>query len=256
MLEALISLVGLRKVVPLAPAAFSPQLPEVDSEETEHDAEDFEPDLESVAGVGCIISYRDSQGVESVRRITCRKLSQRAATFYLQAYCHERAALRTFRVDRVTEVACGVTGEIFSPASTFFARYGAENEGGAAVGFGLNVQLAADLRAGLNVLAFLARADGRVVPEEEDVMATYCQSFALRFGNDGFDHDGSCRYATQLAPDAETFYVSLVRLTRDGAPQGLAQLTRRAAGQLIEADGVQHEREFHFGLKVQEYLAA
>jgi len=218
--------------------------------------DDFEPDLESVAGVGCIVTYRDSKGAESVRRITCRKLSRNGTVMYLQAYCHERGALRTFRLDRLTEAVCGVTGEIFAPASVFFKRYGVADHGGAAVGFGLGVQLAADLRAGLNVLAFLARVDGRVVPAEEQVIARYCQSFGVRFGSDSFDHAGTCRYSVQLAPDAETFYVSLHRLKRDGGPIGLARMTLQAAGELIDADGKQDPKEFYFGTQVREYLAS
>jgi hypothetical protein len=253
MLEGLFDLIRGRRIVPQAPPDFRPQLPETDEPEDDLQ-DDFEPDLESIAGVGCIVTYAGSKGAVSIRRITCRKLSRKETTHYLQAYCHEREALRTFRIDRMVEVACGVTGEVFTPGSKFFTPYSVASDGGAAVGFGLNVRLATDLRAGLNVLAFLARVDGQVVPEEQEVMARYCQSFGLRFCSDSFDYEGTCRYACHLAPDAETFYVSLERLLRNGAPQGLAQLTKRAAGDLIDADGIQAPEEFHYALKLQEFL--
>jgi hypothetical protein len=155
----------------------------------------------------------------------------------------------------MTEVACGVTGEVFIPGGQFFDRFAVTDDGGSAVGFGLHPRLAADLRAGLNVLAFLARVDGKVVPEEREVLSLYCQSFGLRYADDAFDYDGVCSYACKLAPDAETFFVSIERLNRSGAPDGLAALTRRTAGQMIDADGVQHEREFYYGVKLQEALA-
>lgn len=255
MLEGLFDLIRGRRIVPHAPPDFQPQLPA--SDDTQDDVQsDFEPDLEGIAGVGCIVTYADSKGATSIRRVTCRKLSRKETTLYLQAYCHERQALRTFRIDRMVEVACGATGEVFAPGSEFFAPYNVTSDGGAAVGFGLNVRLATDLRAGLNVLAFLARVDGLVVPEEQDVIARYCQSFGLRYCDDTFDYDGTCSYACNLAPDAETFYVSMERLLRDGAPRDLAQLTKRAAGDLIAADGVQAPEEFHYGRKLQEYLSA
>jgi hypothetical protein len=225
-------------------------------EDDENELEDsFEPDLESVAGVGCILTYSSSQGDVSMRRVTCRKLSRLSEVAYLQGWCHERQSLRTFRLDRILEAACGVTGEVFIPGSAFFDRFAITEDGASSVGFGLNVRLAADLRAGLNVLAFLARADGRIVPEERDVMHSFCRSFALRFASDSFDFDGVCNHASGLAPDAETFFVSLQRLTRRSAPEGLPRLVRRYAGDLIEADGEQHPKEFYFGVKVQEALA-
>lgn len=246
---------GLR-VVPLAPPGFTPSLPDQDPDDDEHHFNEVSPDLEGIAGVGCILTYVDCKGSISLRRVTCRKLSEHDGVLYLQAFCHERGALRTFRVDRITELACGSTGEVFAPASVFFEPFSVTHDGGAAAGFGLHVRLAADLRAGLNVLAFLAKVDGKVVPEEREVLRRYCQSFGLRYADHTFDFDGVCSYATKLAPDAETFYVSIERLTRPHAPAGLVGLTRHAAGQLIDADGIQHEKEFYYGLRLQEALAA
>lgn len=255
MLDGLRVLLDGLRVVPAAPAGFTPSLPLHDPDENEHAFGELSPDLEGVAGVGCILTYSDCEGNVSLRRVSCRKLSERTGVLYLQGFCHERQALRTFRVDRITEVVCGSTGEVFVPASVFFERFTVARDGGAAVGFGLHVRLAADLRAGLNVLAFLAKVDGKVVPEERQVLSRFCQSFGLRYADDGFDYDGVCGYAAHLAPDAETFYVSIERLTRPSAPAGLAALTRQAAGQMIDADGVQHEKEFYYGLRLQEALA-
>jgi hypothetical protein len=253
MFDGLRSLIDGLRVVPAAPPGFTPSLPPHDADEGEFD--DGAPDLEGVAGVGCIITYADCNGNLSVRRVTCRKLSERAAVLYLQGFCHERQALRTFRLDRMEEVACGATGEVFAPGLLFFQRFTVAHDGGSAVGFGLHPRLAADLRAGLNVLAFMAKVDGKVVPEEREVLSRYCQSFGLRFADGVFDFDGVCSYAAKLAPDAETFYVSLDRLTRSGATAGLATLTRQAAGQMIDADRVQHESEFYYGVQLQEALA-
>jgi len=254
MLDGLRDLIRGQRVVPTAPQSFAPSIPDADDWEDAEEG-DYDPDLASIAGVGCIITYSSSGGSISVRRVTCRKLSRKGTVLYLQGFCHERGALRTFRLDRMTEVACGVTGEVHVPGSAFFEGYETMADGGAAVGFGLHVRLAADFRAGLNVLAFLAKVDGKFVPAEQEVMRAYCSSFGLRYCTDDFDHDGACTYAVRLAPDAETFYVAMERLTRAGAPAGLASLIRSFAGRLIDADGIQHPKEFYYGVRLQEYLA-
>lgn len=252
MLKELWQLIEGHRVRPVAPIDFEPVLPDVD------DPDPFEegraPEIEPIAGIGCILTYQDSKGQVSVRRVTCRKLSHLKDVLYVQAYCHERQKLRTFRIDRITETACGITGEIFVPGSSFFERFSATEDGGAAVSFGLNPRLATDLRAGLNILAFLAKADGRIVPEERTVMQEFCQSFGVRYSDGDFDFDEVCQHAQRLAPDAETFFVALERLTSGDAPLGLRAIVRRFAGDLIEADGEQHPKEFYFGMKVQEAL--
>jgi hypothetical protein len=253
MLDELWRLIEGRRVIPAAPTGFSPKLPSEDDFDLIED--DGDADLEGIAGVGCILTYEDSRGALSIRRVTCRKLSHHKDARYVQAWCHERQSLRTFRLDRITETACAVTGELFTPGSLFFDHFVGTEDGGAAVGFGLSVRLAADLRAALNVLAFLAKADGRIVPEERDVMQLFCQAFALRYANGDFDFDGVCQHAQRLAPDAEIFFVSLQRLTQRGAADGISKLVRRYAGDLIEADGEQHPKEFYFGMKVQEALS-
>jgi hypothetical protein len=253
MIDSIPDYIKARRVVPAAPATFLPSLPDVDDDPL-GDVEDFEPDLESVAGIGCVIEYLDSKGLASVRRITCRKISSLGGVDYVQAYCHERSQLRTFRIDRVTEVICGSTGEVFETAAEFFSRYSVANDGGSAIGFGLGVKLAADFRAGLNVLAFLGRADVRFTSEEKEAAEGFCRSFAIRLAPPDFDYEGAARHAANLAPDAETFYVSLARLKREGAPEGLSKLVVNWSAQLIAADGVQAPEEFHFGTKVEEYL--
>lgn len=254
MLDGLRSLIHGLRVVPAAPLDFTPSLPAYDFDEDEQEFDELSPDLEGVAGIGCIITYADCKGSVSIRRVTCRKLSDHGAVLYLQGFCHERQALRTFRLDRMVEVACGITGEVFVPGILFFQRFAVTHDGGAAVGFGLHPRLSADLRAGLNVLAFLAKVDGKVVPEERVVLRQFCQSFALRYADGEFDYDGVCEYAAKLAPDAETFYVSIERLTRPTAPEGLKGLTRQVAGHMIDADGLQHPKEFYYGLRLQEAL--
>lgn len=48
-----------------------------------------------------MIEYRDSRGQVTQRRITTRTVVEQDGVRYLQAVCHERHALRSFRLDRI-----------------------------------------------------------------------------------------------------------------------------------------------------------
>lgn len=255
MLDLLRNLIGRRRVLPTAPDTFSPVLATVDVEEISSTVE-AAPDLESIGGIGCIITYKDSGGDHSVRRITCRRLSRKETTVYLQAFCHEREAVRTFRLDRIEEVCSGETGEVFRPAGRFFEPYHATNDGGAAVGWGLSIQKAADLRASLNVLAFLARADGHFCPNEVQVVAEFARVFAHSVAGKPLDHEAVAAYAQKLAPDGETFFVALQRIGNDGAASHLGKMLLGAAAKLVQADGELEDSETLLWETVEEYLDA
>lgn len=253
MLDGIMALFRGRRVLPATSENFSVILPPDDPVDMDF-GDDEEPDLESIAGVGCVLTYQDSRGAASMRRVTCRRLTDNAGTHYLKAFCHERSALRTFRLDRISDVACGATGEIYRPSAIFFSRFILEQDTGSTVGFGLSVQAAADLRACLNVLTFIARVDGRFIGSERETLQGFCQSYAVRYASDKFNLDGAMRYAVDLAPDAETFYVALERLTRERAPDGLRELVARFAVRMMDADGIQDDREFRYVNAVRDYL--
>lgn len=255
MLERFLDFIGRRKVLPLALGTFAVRLPDQDADEMLLVGPELDS-IECISGVGCTIKYSDSSGEESERRLSCRKLMKNGDTLYLQAFCHERDAIRTFRVDRMSEVSCGATGEIFDKPDEFFSRYTADQSDGSALAFGLSFVLAADLRASLNVMAFLARSDGHFADSEASAVADFCTVFANRFGTHRFMREGANAYARKLAPDSETFFLSLNRLKRQDSPSGLARLVVLASSNLISADGEFSAQEIHFGEKVFEYLDA
>jgi hypothetical protein len=242
-----------RRVMPVSPDGFSAIIPSNDPEDMAGELAS-PPDLESIAGVGCILTYLDSRGDDSVRRVTCRRLSVNAGTLSLEALCHERSARRTFRLDRIVEVACGASGEVYVPPSLFFSRFVIVEGTGSVIGFGLNVQAATDLRACLNVLTFIGRVDGRFIRTEKEVLEEFCQAYALRYASDNFNLEGAMRYAKDLSPDSETFYVALERLMRPRAPAGLRELLARFSVRIMDADGIQDEREFRYLCAVRDYL--
>lgn len=213
-------------------------------------------DLAQIGGVGCVITYVDAGGGRSVRRVTCRTLSQVRDVRYLQAFCHERVAVRSFRLDRIVDVACGVTGEVFEPATLFFDRFDVSARPGHETVFGLDAELATDLRACLNVLVFLGRADGRLVPQEARLIDEFCTVFGVRYAGERYADQDVRQHARLLAPDADIFFAALDRIKRANAPLGLARLVLQSAARLIDADGIHHPREFELAAELQDYLSS
>ena len=70
-----------------------------------------------LADMTCIIRYVDGWGDQSTRRITIALVERRAYAVLIEAYCHERRAARTFRLDRVQECWDSGTGEVIDLAS-------------------------------------------------------------------------------------------------------------------------------------------
>lgn len=253
MFDKFLDFIGRRKVLPLALDTFAVRLPDNDADEMLLLDQHAEA-LESISGIGCTIKYFDANGEESERRLSCRKLTKIGGIFYLQAFCHERDAMRTFRVDRISELSCGATGEVFDKPQDFLSRYTADESNGSASAFGLSFVLAADLRASLNIMAFIARSDGHFADSEATAVADFCTVFAERFATQRFMREGATTYARKLAPDSETFILALTRLKRPDAPTGLAKLVVQASSNLIQADGAFSEQEIHFGEQVFKFL--
>src|ERR1700754_2186121 len=92
---------SLRSKVPVAPypSHLNVILPDEDDPESlVHREGILKGHAEPVSGYCCIITYSDIRGRISQRRITCQKMSSAGGVLYIYAYCHEREAVRQFRV--------------------------------------------------------------------------------------------------------------------------------------------------------------
>lgn len=208
-------------------------------------------DAESITGRVLIIEYRDTRGQVSNRQITCRNLADRAGTLYLQAWCHARRAPRCFRVDRIAGLADSTSGEIYDVADFF--RAAPREESHSAYHFGLSVRQFADFNAALNVLAFLARCDGRWHPMEGERIEQFVSSYWLRSEiRSDLDLATVRRHVDRLAPDAESFWVSLSRCAEHPV---LRPIIRQHAGAVVDADGVHHPQELYWGRMIDEFIA-
>ncbi len=209
-------------------------------------------DLDGISGIACQIVYRDSKGRSSERRVSCQRLDLAASVLYLHAYCHERGAYRQFRADRVVMVVDLGSGEIFDPGILFFERFSPDREQEVGTSWGLPPKRKATLLAGLNVLAFLARCDGRLHELEMEEIETFAARYWLRAELPGDPPmDVISERVASLRPDVETFYVSLDRTLSDRVMSGILA---RSAQAVIEADGFIHEKENYWGGEVLSAL--
>lgn len=69
-----------------------------------------------LADMTCIIRYVDAWDDESTRRITIKLVDRRPYAVMIEAFCHERNAMRTFRLDRVQDCWDWRTGEVIDLA--------------------------------------------------------------------------------------------------------------------------------------------
>lgn len=210
------------------------------------------PENVSLTGLSVIIEYQDSRGSQAQRSITCRSLYIADSKRYVNAFCHHRQALRSFRLDRVLDVFDPLTGESLSPVLIFFDRFAPNRITKCGLSWGLSVTRRAQLINLLNALVFVARCDKEFHPAERESLERAITRFWLQFDiTADCPADDILRYADRLAPDGETFWLALHRIKEDSV---LTQVFRRAARLLIEADGIIRSEETYWVIEIDDFL--
>jgi hypothetical protein len=253
MLEELwLSVRGKAPVAPL-PKHIQIILPDEDEPESIVRREGVpEGGAEPISGYCCIITYGDARGRLSQRRVTCQRLSSAGGVLYIYAYCHERGALRQFRVDRIESIA-DLHGEVLEDdPQVFFSEFNIDSAQTPKLGWGLPVNQRADLIAGLNALVFMARCDKEWHPAEREMIEAFVTSYWLRSEITGEPPiDDIMAHTDRLSPDPEVFFVSLARCQDRRI---LAATIRRNIQNVIVADGVIRDEEHFWGTRVDEYF--
>ncbi|WP_417590857.1 hypothetical protein [Parasphingorhabdus sp.] len=213
-------------------------------------AADFGP----ISGVPCILIYKDSKGQRSERLVTCQRYDLHNEVPYLWAFCHMRSAVRQFKIERVLEVYDPESGEAFESSTAFFSQFSVDQTHQSKPGWGLSVSQKADFSALLNANVFIARCDNDYHHLEREALENVITKYWLRFEiNNDPDCESIVHYADKLAPDAETFWVSLHRIAAD--PK-LVRLLKETVSNMIEADGVLAREEFYWGSQIDEFFSA
>ncbi len=192
------------------------------------------------------IAYANAKGEASQRRITLHRIEGTGAATHLYAYCHERQQDRSFRVDRIQQLACCETGEVLDPALHFemLRTTGAAR---------CKDKLLTDV---VRVGSFLARCDGDYHPLEREAINTMIERYCLNFGGS----DRLCRDtgedAKRLAPDGIDMVKALGRIAK--APQGsqIARFMLHHGAEVIEADGRINTEEFEWAVEMSNALKA
>lgn len=243
--------IGNSRVTPVAPVNYHPSI-EQDDEQDMLDSPGDEWQAETITGRSYVIEYTGSNGASSTRQILCRRLEKRAQLLYLHAFCYARDRLRCFRGDRIAAIIDPVTGEVHEPGLLLLNQFALESSSASPFRMGLAPRQYADFNAALNVLAFMARCDGHWHDAEAERIEDFAISYWLRSDIEAtLDTDEVIRLAKRLAPDAETFWVSLNRCAENAT---MSRLLRMHVGALIEADGILHEKEAFWGMKIDEHL--
>jgi WYL domain len=162
------------------------------SGDNDKDPNEADTELENIY---CILDYKDAAGHKTRRRVTLLKYREGQNADYVSAVCHERKALRSFRVDRIESVIT-YDGEVFDPR-VFFAemlglRFRAEMATAPAVSARVPVsrssarELRDHLRAPLSILVGAAIADGEIHLEEVDRIQQYAEREIFLLVREGY----------------------------------------------------------------------
>ncbi len=175
--------------------------------------------------------YVDGRGRRSTRQVTVRAVGRTAEGYWLRGLCHQRGAMRCFRIDRIEEVVTPLDGQVYENASAFLLDDLLIAGEADAATKGLDVAFARSADVVL-ALAFLARCDGDYADREQAAIAGV---LARRAGDVAFDATAAARRIALLRPDFDDFTAAIGRLA--ATPDDALELAR-AAVEVVDADGV------------------
>jgi len=218
------------------------------------DADGDPPAQNDVAGLTCIIDYVDASGSPSRRRITVRRLETKYDRTYLTAFCHERHALRSFRLDRVHSVT-DTSHRTYTDPFQFFETipHGRLPDASAVNSPDGQAEAFSRCRDGIRVLVFLARCDGEFHASERTVLSEYCRCRCddPRYEPLEYRLEMLLEYADRQHPDAEVFLECARRIAGQAVTGGHLRLLCDSVRALVEADGAVTHNERRF---VEEFV--
>lgn len=208
------------------------------------DPEVAEPAGDLALPAAVFIRYGAVAG-ESQRAVTLLKIWRAEDGLFFRGQCHLRRGLRTFRADRVLELICLATGEVPDDVGAWLSAHGlflAQAVDPTAVAL-------RTCRDELAVLAYLARADGSLDPDEVEVAI----DLVMMSTEDEIDRERVAVYVQRLAAGAGDLEDSLRRLAKE--PPRVVKLNR-AIRRLVDADGEMAIGEQLAVIEIAEFLQA
>lgn len=191
--------------------------------------------LEDIAGLSFVINYKDSSGEMSLRAVTCRAID-RGPPETLRAFCHLRDDERRFRIGRIRQIVELGTGDVMEgdELRDFLAPYMAIVGGGDPAENQRHFQYLAG--PAVQILVFVAAADGMVHPTEQNVILEFAAAEAGRLmPGRSFDRQATARWIRNLKPTRAAARDAVGRLAED---EDRVAAFSAALIRLVRADGV------------------
>jgi hypothetical protein len=182
--------------------------------------EEFQSDR-NLEGSRVWIKYCNEAGEVSERWVQIQKIESRQYADYLFGHCELRDAIRSFRIDRIQEVADNY-GEVHE-AREFFAPFTSAPQGRSSgpsrhSSFGRALKILDLVGQELIILAFAAECDGRFVPREANLITSYakvrCEELGLTM-TEADSHDLR-KWIKMQRPDVKNVVNAVHQVARKG----------------------------------------
>jgi hypothetical protein len=210
--------------------------------------QDIKKTLIDVLDVGMIISYEDSKGQQTQRRIRVTRFSEnREGELVIHAYCYERRAARCFLSCNVLEIADPITGELIDDPYDFLWELQSaaidhpelmrKNKPSKKPKNGIRNYQAAykHCYSGIKALVYLARCDNQYHEKEHAVITQYCLARIKAADKPiKFDEVIFANYARTQFPDYSAMEFAMANIERSDRN---TRIFWQHAQMLIEADG-------------------
>ncbi|MDQ0456022.1 WYL domain-containing protein [Rhizobium paknamense] len=216
-------------------------LPETDDD----DLADVSDVLGYAEGQSFMIEYVDSRGRGSARRVTVWSIVAGAGgTPCLFAKCHERNAMRQFRIDRI-KCCIDYDGEVFEDVPLFLREnFGMSLPASLAAGLDKDwARILEDVRVHAVLIAAVMRSDGRVHEQEVEIGLIHLIAVAERSGHflDELRQASLQRYLLRLRPTDSAIKSAIDSLIGEDKRQ-IERLLRVCVA-VMDADGKRDVRE-------------
>lgn len=206
---------------------------------------------QSIAGFICRIDYTNAKGEATNRVIQCRSIKVQDRVAMVGAICVSSHAHKHFRCDRISEVFDALTGESLGNGS-FFKQFVVGEHKQSKSNWNTTSQRKSLIVAGLNVLSFMARCDGRWHPLEEQVIEDFVCALWLKKGwENSPPMDEVLAHARRLAPDGTVFRSAIRQYAHSN---GSGQVLSRFVQRIIAADGVICDEEHRWATEFADAL--
>lgn len=206
---------------------------------------------QSIAGFICRIDYTNAKGEATNRVIQCRSIKVQDRVALVGAICVSSHAHKYFRCDRISEVFDALTGESLGDGG-FFKQFVVGEHKQSKSNWNTTSQRKSLIVAGLNVLSFMARCDGRWHPLEEQVIEDFVCALWLKKGwENSPPMDEVLAHARRLAPDGTVFRSAIRQYAHSN---GSGQVLSRFVQRIIAADGVICDEEHRWATEFADAL--